>query len=130
MAERWTGVRVKPLEAQALSGISDIRRNTAFETDLRRLLTSGHYGKVYLDLFRLSAQDPDTPAHRLSRYLQRDFPFVSIGNADAILRKLRLIKQPNEIAALRQFGPQGPGFPSIISAAIPRTMEDIEAVMR
>lgn len=122
MAERWTGVRVQPLEAQALSGISDIRRNTAFETDLRGLLTSGHYGKVYLDLFRLSAQDPDTPAHRLSRYLQRDFPFVSIGNADAILRKLRLIKQP--------FGPQGPGFPSIISAAIPRTMEDIEAVMR
>ena len=151
MAERWTGVRVKPLEAQALSGISDIRRNTAFETDLRRLLTSGHYGRVYLDLFRLSAQDPDTPAHRLSRYLRRDFPFVSIGNADAILRKLRLIKQPNEIAALRQaekiteagilammrssrpgkyeyqykadfdyalgqFGPQGPGFPSIISA--------------
>lgn len=151
MAERWTGVRVKPQEAEAVSGVMDIRFNTAFETDLRAMLSGGNYGRIFLDLFRLAAGDPDAPAHRLSRYLQRDFPFVKIENADAVLRQLRLIKQPSEIAALRQaekiteagilammrasrpgkyeyqykadfdyalgqFGPQGPGFPSIISA--------------
>lgn len=151
MAERWTGVRVKPQEAEAVSGVTDIRFNTAFETDLRAMLSGGNYGRIFLDLFRLAAGDPDAPAHRLSRYLQRDFPFVKIENADAVLRQLRLIKQPSEIAALRQaekiteagilammrasrpgkyeyqykadfdyalgqFGPQGPGFPSIISA--------------
>lgn len=151
MAERWTGVRVKPQEAEAISGVTDVRFNTAFEADLRAMLSGGNYGRIFLDLFRLAAGDPDTPSHRLSRYLQRDFPFVKIENADAVLRQLRLIKQPSEIAALRQaekiteagilammrssrpgkyeyqykadfdyalgqFGPQGPGFPSIISA--------------
>jgi len=149
MAERWTGVRVKPYEAEALSGIRDIRVNTAFEADLRWLLQGG--GRLFLDLYRLEARDPDAPAHSFSRYVQREFPYVRIENADAVLRQLRLIKQPCEIAALRQaekiteagilammrssrpgkyeyqykadfdyalgqFGPQGPGFPSIISA--------------
>lgn len=149
MAERWTGVRVKPYEAEALSGIRDIRVNTAFEADLRRLLQGG--GRLFLDLYRLEGRDPDAPAHAFSRYVQREFPYVKLENADAVLRRLRLIKQPCEIAALRQaekiteagilammrasrpgkyeyqykadfdyalgqFGPQGPGFPSIISA--------------
>ena len=151
MAERWTGTRVKPAQAQAISGVQDIRFVGTFETDLRNFLSGGNFGRLFLDLYRLSAQDPDTPAHRLSRYMQREFPFVKIENADAVLRQLRLIKQPSEIAALRQaekiteagilammqhsrpgkyeyqykadfdyalgqFGPQGPGFPSIISA--------------
>ncbi len=158
MAERWTGRRIKPAEAEALSGIRDVRYVAQFEDDLHALCAGGHYsagssdfGYIYLDLFRVSPKDIDRPAHRLLRRIQADYPYLAFENANAILRQLRLIKQPCEIDALRQaekvtgegilammkasrpgmyeyqykaefdhalsqHGPQGPGFPSIISA--------------
>ena len=150
-AERWTGVRVKPYEATEISGAEDIRSNEKFETDFRALANSGNYGHLYLDLFRIIAKDIDRPAQRFLNYVQQQVPFFTIGNANALVRELRLIKQPCEIEALRQaekitkagivammeaskpgmyeyqykaefdralgqFGPKGPGFPSIISA--------------
>lgn len=151
LAERWTGVRVKPQEAQDISGVADIRFCQEFESDLRKLAAGGNYGWLYLDLYRLSASDIDRPAHKLLRYAGLHMPYLQIGNANILARELRLIKKPCEIEALRkaeeitkagilammthsrpgmyeyqykaefdhaleQFGPQGPGFPSIISA--------------
>ena len=158
MAERWTGRRIKPYEAEALSGIRDVRFVDRFEDDLHALCAGGHYsagssdiGHIYLDLFRGSPKDIDRPAHKLLRRIQAEYPYLQVENANAILRRLRLIKQPCEIEALReaekvtgegilammkaskpgmyeyqykaefdhalsQHGPQGPGFPSIISA--------------
>ena len=158
MAERWTGRRIKPYEAEALSGIRDVRFVDRFEDDLHALCAGGHYsavssdiGHIYLDLFRVSPKDIDRPAHKLLRRIQAEYPYLQVENANAILRRLRLIKQPCEIEALReaekvtgegilammkaskpgmyeyqykaefdhalsQHGPQGPGFPSIISA--------------
>ncbi|MCF2682194.1 M24 family metallopeptidase [Faecalicatena contorta] len=112
---------------------------------------NGNYGSLYLDLYRVNASDIDRPAQRFLRYVQQHFPYLQIGNANILIRELRLIKQPCEIKALReaekitktgilammkssrpgmyeyqykaefdhalgQFGPKGPGFPSIISA--------------
>ncbi|MBQ8554797.1 MAG: aminopeptidase P N-terminal domain-containing protein [Clostridia bacterium] len=158
MEERWTGRRIKPQEAEALSGIRDVRYVAQFEDDFHALAAGGHYsaatgsfGQVYLDLFRVSPKDIDRPAHHLLRRIQSDYPFLAIENANAILRRLRLIKQPCEITAIRQaekvtgegilammkaskpgmyeyqykaefdrvlgwHSPQGPAFPSIISA--------------
>lgn len=149
-AERWTGVRVKPVEAAEISKVEDVRSNEKFEADFRILANSGNYGYLYLDLFRINAKETDRPAQRFLNYVQQQVPFFAIGNANAIIRELRLIKQPCEIEALRkaekitgagieammkaskpgmyeyqykaeydralgQFGPKGPGFPSIIS---------------
>lgn len=149
-AERWTGVRVKPGEAAEISRVEDVRSNEKFEADFRTLANSGNYGYLYLDLFRINAKEMDRPAQRFLNYVQQQVPFFAIGNANAIIRELRLIKQPCEIEALRkaekitgagieammkaskpgmyeyqykaeydrtlgQFGPKGPGFPSIIS---------------
>ena len=158
MAERWTGRRLTMAEAEALSGISDIRQVSQFESDLHTLVAAGHYSQavgqaehLYLDLYRASTRDIDRPAHRLLQTAQRNYPYLRLENANALLRKLRLIKQPCEIEAVRraeeitrdgilammrasrpgmyeyqykaefdralgQYGPQGPGFPSIISA--------------
>ena len=150
-AERWTGVRVKPAEAEAISGVKDVRFVSAFRTDFANLATGGNYGRVMLDLYRASADDIDRPAHALLALIQKEYPYLAIGNANDLLRSLRLIKQPCEIEALRraevitgegilammrnsrpgkyeyqykadfdyvlsQHGPEGPGFPSIISA--------------
>ena len=100
-AERWTGVRVKPYEATEISGAEDIRSNEKFETDFRALANSGNYGHLYLDLFRINAKDIDRPAQRFLNYVQQQVPFFTIGNANALVRELRLIKQPCEIEALR-----------------------------
>ena len=158
MAERWTGRRVKPAEAQAASGVGDIRSTARFDDDVHGLLAGGHYSlrvgcyeHLYLDLFRASPADRDRPAQHFLRCTQQEYPFLRVENANALIRKLRLIKTPEEIEATRkaenitragilammhaskpgmyeyqykaafdyalgQYGPEGPGFPSIISA--------------
>ncbi len=101
LAERWTGTRLKPYEAEALSGVSDVRPLTGLNDDLHRLVTSGDYAHVYLDLYRASSADRDRPAQTYLRLFQREYPFISVENANAIIRKNRLIKTPEEIEALR-----------------------------
>jgi len=151
LAERWTGRRVKPVEAEMISGVMDIRFTDAFEADIQELLSSSNYGQVYLDCRRYAPEDIARPSHGFAGVLAEKHPNMKICDASAILRRLRLIKSPEEIQALReaekktkagilsmmrasrpgmyeyqykaefdhalgQFGPEGPGFPSIISA--------------
>ncbi len=151
MAERWTGRRIKPDEAAETSGVTETGFADEFAAELHRLAASGNYERLYLDLYRADPADRDTPAHRLLRRAASDYPFLRIENANALIRRLRTIKQPCELDAMRraeeitcagitammkasrpgmfeyqykaafdytlgQYGPQGPGFPSIISA--------------
>ncbi len=151
MAERWTGKRIQPDQAAELSGIESIGLVGEFQSELHRLAASGRFQHLYLDLYRASPSDRDEPAHLLLKRVQSDYPYLRVENANALIRRLRTIKQPCEIAALRkaeeitsagitammraskpgmyeyqykavfdyalgQYGPQGPGFPSIISA--------------
>ena len=156
-AERWTGRRVKPQEATDLSGIHDIRTGAwapemhSLLTGLRRIPACSSLKHLYLDQFRQSPSDRDRPAQKFLAVVQKEYPFLRIEDASVILRRLRLIKTPEEIDAIRkaeeitrsgilammrasrpgmweyqykaefdhalgQYGPQGPGFPSIISA--------------
>ena len=78
MAERWTGTRVKPSEAEAISGVKDIRLLPELDRDLNALATSGNYNRLMLDLYRFgprsrivrriflcaSAESIPLPAHR------------------------------------------------------------------
>ena len=151
MAERWTGRRTTPMEAESISGVKDIRSADTFETDMQGILSSGTYETVYLDCRKYAPQDISRLSHSFADGLTEQFPAVKVGDASAVLRRLRLIKSPEEILALRQaeiktnagiqammrasrpgmweyqykaefdralgqFGPEGPGFPSIISA--------------
>lgn len=102
MAERWTGRRLKPQEAEAVSGVRDIRHTDAFSMDLHRLLSLGGVQRLYLDLYKANPADRDRPAQMLCRQAAERYPFVRVENGNALVRKLRLYKQPCEIAALRQ----------------------------
>ena len=99
--ERWTGVRVKPAEAEEISGISDIRSTEAFITDFRKLAWSGNYGMLYLDLYKSDDNDRDCAQHEFKHYVHHNLPFLLFGNSDPLFRKLRLYKKPCEIEALR-----------------------------
>lgn len=102
MAERWTGRRTKPQEAEEISGIKDVRYVSAFENDLHAAATSGNYGYAALDLYRVSPADIDRPAHRVLAKIQREYPYLMVENANPMVRKLRTIKQPCEIEATRK----------------------------
>ncbi|MDO4293314.1 MAG: aminopeptidase P N-terminal domain-containing protein [Eubacteriales bacterium] len=151
LKERWTGARIQPEEAQELSGIGQIRYVDEFLNDFHRLAVSGKYGSLYLDLSKADPAEEDKESHRFSRLTAREYPYLQKRDICPGIRRLRLIKQPCEIAAIReaekitcagitammkasrpgmyeyqykaefdhalgQFGPQGPAFPSIISA--------------
>lgn len=100
MAERWTGKRLNAGEAEALSGISDVRDLALFYDQFHGL--ASQCSKVWLDLHRQSPEDADHAAHTFAHTVQREYPYLAIGNLNPYLRRLRTIKQPCEIAALRK----------------------------
>lgn len=151
MAERWTGERIKGDEAMAVSGIGAVAYTDSFEQDFHRMAACGNYAHVYLDLYKAEPADQDRASHFFFARVSKEYPHLRTENANLLVRKLRTIKQPCEIAAMReaeqitrdgivammkasrpgmyeyqykaefdyalgQHGPQGPAFPSIISA--------------
>ena len=102
MAERWTGHRLSPNEADDLSGIPVVRSTERFADQLHSLALSGKFDRVYLDLHRQSAEDTDRESHILARKLQELYPHLTVANMNPYIRKLRTIKQPCEIEALRK----------------------------
>ena len=102
MAERWTGRRLDATEAEGLSGIADVRSTEEFTAQFHALALSGSFDRVYLDLHRQAAQDPDREPHVFAGKLQQSYPHLAVANMNPYVRKLRTIKQPCEIAALRK----------------------------
>ncbi len=102
MAERWTGTRLEHAQAEALSGVSDIRDLEVFEKELHALAMSGKYRRLYLDLFRHAPEDQDRQSHIFARTAREQYPFLKLEDASPFVRELRTIKQPCEIEALRR----------------------------
>ena len=102
MAKRWTGKRLKDEEAKALSGAAEVAHSTAFEPRLHKLLRSGYYGAVAMDLYRQDPGDDDTPAIRAAKRLRDLYPGLELKDASGQLRRQRTIKQPCEIEAMRK----------------------------
>ena len=102
MEERWTGKRLSREEAEAFSGVSDIRSLESFRQELHFLASKGPYETLYLDTYKENSDDIDRPSHKLLRDVRKNYPHLAIGNANRLLRKLRTIKQPCEIEALRK----------------------------
>lgn len=73
-----------------------------FEKDFHRLAVSGNYAFLYADTYKESTEDIDTRAHRFVRDVKDAWPYLQIENGTMILRKLRTIKQPCEIEAIRK----------------------------
>ena len=102
MAERWTGRRISPDEAAERSGIGQVGFAAELAGELHQMAAKGNYEYLYLDLYRADPADRDTPAHRLLKRAADHYPFLKIENANALIRRLRTIKQPCEIEAMRQ----------------------------
>lgn len=99
MAERWTGRRLSVQQAQEQSGISDIRPLEEFAQDVRSLLQTGD--TLCLDLHKQAPEDPDRPAHSFAKQMQAESG-LPVSDMNLFVRRLRTIKQPCEVAALRK----------------------------
>ena len=131
LAERWTGRRLTANEASEISGIASVKPVGAFLKDFDALASGGHYSlpsaaltKVYLDLYRADERDGERPDHVFARRIRECCPYIAIGNADALIRELRLYKQPCEIDALRTAEKiTGEGIAAMMAAARPGIYE-------
>ena len=101
-AERWTGKRTKESEAAEKAAAKAFGYAENFEKDFHRLAVSGNYAFLYADTYKESTEDIDTRAHRFVRDVKDAWPYLQIENGTMILRKLRTIKQPCEIEAIRK----------------------------
>ena len=101
MAERWTGKRLNAAEAEEMSGIANVRSLEQFPAQFHAL-AGGTYDRLYLDMHRQSAEDADRQAHVFAKTVQEKYPHLPIRSMNPYVRKLRTIKQPCEIAALRK----------------------------
>lgn len=102
LKERWTGRRPKADEVLAQSGISDIRFVESFEADLHKVLNSGSVTRLYLDLYRHTPDEVPDEAHQLAHRVQAGYPFVQVENILPALKRLRTLKAPCEIDAMRR----------------------------
>lgn len=102
LKERWTGRRPKADEVLAQSGISDIRFVESFEADLHKVLNSVSVTRLYLDLYRHTPDEAPDEAHALAHRVQAGYPFVQVENILPALKRLRTLKAPCEIDAMRR----------------------------
>lgn len=102
MAERWTGKRLSPEEAEAESGIADVQELDRFALQFHGLAQSGNFERVYLDLHKQAPEDMDKQSHCFGTQVRSRYPQLVLLSVNPFVRKLRTIKQPCEIAALRK----------------------------
>ena len=101
MAERWTGKRLSPSEASELSAVANIKTLDSFLFFLKQKMNSG-ISTIYMDFDRMKENEyPVRPAFQLAKWLQKNYPFVKLENANPQIRLQRTIKKPCEIEAMR-----------------------------
>ena len=77
-AERWTGARLKPEQAEEISGIHYFGNVDLFPEAMRRLAISGDINTIYLDFDQLTADEPPRDALKLAHRIQEAFPYLVI----------------------------------------------------
>lgn len=102
MLERWSGKRIKENEAKAVSGIENIEYVDTFPKKLHTILMNGNYKTLNLDLYKCDVNDRDDESHKLVDYIKNNYSGIEINNIQPIIRKMRTIKKPCEIDAIKE----------------------------
>ncbi len=100
-AEAWTGRMMTAEQARSLSNIDDVATVDRWLPHVNRLIESGHYPDVYLDLEHREWAGPPSDAVRFAHRLVEKHPGTPVRNVFPILAELRRIKSAGEIARVR-----------------------------
>lgn len=100
-AETWTGKMMTVDEARRVSGIDDVRTEPHWRSYVNRLVSSGRWPTVYLDLERRAWGEPASESLRFAHELAEKHPGQPIANVYPALADLRRIKSAAEISRVR-----------------------------
>ncbi len=98
MKERWTGARITPDAAHAVSGVADVRPVTELCDAVRKC--SGSAGTLAFDLDDMNASSPSQT--RFQAAMRELLPALPVVDVRPDLRRLRTVKAPCEIEAMRR----------------------------
>ncbi len=101
MKERWTGKRIRPEAAEEISGIDHYEDVAAFAAQFRTLALSGDYRNLCLDINQRSPEEPAREAMRMEELRKKQYPWLNPVNLHPAIKKIRAIKKPCEIEAMR-----------------------------
>lgn len=103
LKERWTGTRMSPEEVSESSGIEATGYVDDVKTELDRLLKTGKFNTVAMDLYKEAPDDINAPeSFEWVTYIKENYPGLALKDVMPQLRKQRTIKQPCEIEAMRK----------------------------
>lgn len=99
---KWVGARMLPAEATEVSGIETIKFLDDFQNGFHtfmRMMRGSDEGNVTvgLDLWKHTADQDDTKAHKLAHDVQSAYPYAAIDDMYRQLVEGRIIKSPSEI---------------------------------
>lgn len=101
MAERWTGSRLTPEQAEDACAIADIKSVNDFEAIFLKAVQSEKYENIYMDFDRLSKNEPDSRAYELAELLKKLYPYIKLKNLSSLIKSQRTIKKDCEIQAMK-----------------------------
>ena len=99
---KWVGANMTAVEAEEISGMTDIRPIDAFADDFAQMVFRNNITKIYLDLEHREWDDVLTPALRFAKELREKYPAMAVGDLYPIFGDLRLIKEPYELEKMRK----------------------------
>ncbi|MCL6452773.1 MAG: aminopeptidase P family protein [Alicyclobacillus sp.] len=102
LAAKWVGARMTPEEAEAASGIGQIRYLEEFDDTFGALFRRSPIDKVYLCLPSESWATPHSPAHAFARQLRERLPHLPVDNAFPAIVRLRAVKSAEELDEIRK----------------------------
>lgn len=102
VAERWSGHILTREEAKSISGISNVRYLSEFDSYLRRMMTEVE--EVILNLNEYPKFSTEVPYRdlRFARKIREEFPLHRYGRLAPSMAGLRMVKEEEEIAKIRK----------------------------
>lgn len=101
-AERWTGKRLKADEIYNKGLIENVDQLPKFDGYFHKLMLSGKFSNVALDLYKCDPNDRDRVSHSFVKETLSLYPSVNIVDIFPQIRNQRTIKKPCEIEAMRE----------------------------
>lgn len=122
--ERWTGKRVTKDEAKEISGVDDVRYIDSLPSALGRMMAREQVTAAYFNCYRHAMHDVDSYNMAKAKIFASAYPAVTLKNAHHMLAALRMIKDEEEIACMREaIDVTAKGLNRILATLAPGQME-------